>query len=268
MKNWNFRGKVITLDHPLIMGILNLSPESFSGDGNGDAISRAMTLVEQGADIIDVGGCSTAPHHKKLVSEEEELERVIPIVKALKGKISVPISVDTFRPKVAKAVAELGADIINDVSGIINPEMASVVKEFNCGWVVTHTADITCDDSVSQVKNDLENMVKDAVKLGVPQANICIDPGIGFNKDNRISGQLIKNTHVLATLPYPLLVGLSRKRIIGELSGIENANDRDIPSLLANMYCVKKGADIIRVHNVDMTATGFDTIFNLERFNG
>jgi len=259
MKNWNFRGKVFTLDHPLIMGILNLSPESFSGDGNGDAISRAMTLVEQGADIIDVGGCSTAPHHKEFVSEETELSRVLPVVKQLIGKISVPVSVDTFRPNVARAVAELGVHIINDVSGIINPEMAKVIKVFDCGWVVTHTADIVGENVATEVKDTLERMVKDAENSGVPTNNICIDLGIGFNKENKVSAHIIRDIEKISTLPYPLMVGLSRKRVIGEYSGIEDAEKRDIPSLAANAYCAERGGNIFRVHNVKITAEFFNT---------
>ncbi len=259
MKKWCFRGGCVDFDRPFIMGILNISPDSFSGDGGGDVISRALCLIEQGADIIDIGGCSTAPHHKELASEDVELARVLPVVKALVGNISVPISVDTFRPNVARAVAEIGADIINDVSGIINPEMAEVVKEFDCGWVITHTANIVSDDAAIEVRNTLNKMVADAIELGVAKNNICIDLGIGFNKENRISAEIIKDIEKLSTLPYPLMVGLSRKRVIGEYSGIQDAEQRDIPSLAANAYCAEKGGNIFRVHNVEITSQYFNT---------
>lgn len=266
MKSWNFRGRTISFNRPCIMGILNLSPESFSGDGVGDALSRALAIIEQGADIIDIGGCSTAPHHKEFVSEETELSRLLPVVEVLIEKVSVPISVDTFRPKVAEAVAKLGAHIINDVSGVINPEMASVVKKFDCGWVITHTDDIVDGDAPSQVYSRLIEMANCARELGVNGENICVDLGIGFNKENQVSGQLIKRIEEFSSLPYPLLMGLSRKRIIGEISAIDSPEERDIPSLAANIYCVERGADIIRVHNVDITKKYFDAICNLERY--
>ena len=259
MKKWTFRGKVLELDRPIIMGILNISPESFSGDGGGDAISRANTLISQGADIIDVGGCSTAPHHKELVSEEVELARVLPVVKALIGNVSVPLSVDTFRPNVARAVAQLGADIINDVSGIINPEKAEVVKEFGCGWVITHTADIVTDNASVEVRDTLKKMAKDATDSSVPKDNICVDLGIGFNKENHVSADIIRDIEKISTLPYPLMVGLSRKRVIGEYSGIRNAEKRDVPSLAANAYCAERGGNIFRVHNVEITSQYFNT---------
>ncbi|MBR4282843.1 MAG: dihydropteroate synthase [Clostridia bacterium] len=259
MKKWCFRGGCINFNRPFIMGILNISPESFSGDGGGDAVSRALSLIEQGADIIDIGGCSTAPHHKEFVSEETELSRVLPVVKELVGKVSMPISVDTFRPNVARAVAEVGVEIINDVSGIINPEMAEVVKTFDCGWVITHTADIVGENTSAEVRDTLKKMVKDAENLGVPVNNICVDLGIGFNKENKVSAHIIRDIETISALPYPLMVGLSRKRVIGEYSGIENAEKRDIPSLAANAYCAQRGGNIFRVHNVEINAQYFNT---------
>ena len=259
MKKWCFRGGCMNFNRPFIMGILNISPESFSGDGGGDAVSRANILIEQGADIIDIGGCSTAPHHKEFVSEETELARVLPVVEALIGKVSVPISVDTFRPNVARAVAKLGVHIINDVSGIINPEMAEVVRKFNCGWVITHTADITTKDIATEVRDTLERMANDAVNLGVPKSNICVDLGIGFNKENDLSAEIIKDIEKISTLPYPLMVGLSRKRVIGEYSGIEVAEKRDVASLAANAYCAERGGNIFRVHNAQITSQFFNT---------
>lgn len=265
MKKWTFRGKSLKLDRPLIMGILNISPESFSGDVNNSPFERAMELIEQGSDIIDIGACSTAPNNP-LVSEEEELERLIPVVKQLTNKINIPLSVDTFRPSVARTVAQLGADIINDVGGVINPDTARVVREFDCGWVITHSDTIDDNNPASQVFARLQTMAKQAIEFGVPESNLCVDIGIGFNKENSVSGNLIKNTELFSKLPYPLLVGLSRKRIIGELSGISEPKNRDIPSLAANIYCAQNGADIIRVHNVDITFKSFNTLFNLERY--
>lgn len=243
-----------------VMGILNITPDSFSDGGlwfdSDKAIEHALQMIEDGADILDIGAQSTRPGHVE-ISPEEELKRLAPVLNALKGRVSVPISVDTYYPEVAEKVLNMGVQIINDVSGIFNPEMAEVVKNNNSGWIVMHTgggnADINADypDGVTKdVIKFYNDMMKQAEKIGISPARMCMDPGIGFGKTYKQNLQLIREVEKTLRSDCALLVGASRKRVIGEATGVTVAADRLAGNIAAHTAAIAGGCDIIRVHDV------------------
>ncbi len=246
---------------PLIMGILNITPDSFSdgGEFNGlsSALERLNKLYEEGADIIDVGACSTAPGNT-IVSVEEELQR-LEILPELVKKSKIPLSIDTFRPEVAKFALENGVTIINDESGIFNPVMADVVKEYNAGWVFMHTGgksskEVTEYENgvVEDVISFFADMKNKAFTFGINEDSLCFDCGIGFGKTRDDDIELLKNCKSLSEYS-PLLIGVSRKRVIGELTGEKNPKNRVAGSVAAAVCCAKNGASVLRVHDVKET---------------
>lgn len=245
-----------------IMGILNVTPDSFSDGGKYNTLSGALmhaeNMIKEGADIIDIGAVSTRPFSEK-VSAEEEWSRLEKILPEIKRNFSVPVSVDTFIPSVAEKCLDFGADIINDVSGVFSSDMAEIIKKYNCGWIVMHggvgvrkTEDIT--DFSDGIINDVNRFFSDAVKYaeekGISLNRLCLDAGFGFSKTNEQNLELLKNYEKLEKHSLPLLCALSRKRFIGELSGEEESSDRLFGTLSANITAVMKGADIVRVHDV------------------
>ena len=249
-------------DIPLVMGILNITPDSFSdgGEFNGlsSALERLNKLYEEGADIIDVGACSTAPDNT-IISVEEELKR-LEILPELVKNAKVPLSIDTFRPVVARYALENGVSIINDESGIFNSDMADVVKVHNAGWIFMHTGgksskEITeYDNGVTKdVLSFFSDMKKQAIDYGINEEKLCFDCGIGFGKSRDDDIVLLKNCKVLSQYS-PLLIGVSRKRVIGELTGEKNPKDRVAGSVAVAVCCAKSGAGVLRVHDVKETA--------------
>ena len=191
---WQIRNKVIDLSQPIVMGILNVTPDSFSDGGKfyseNNAIEHAAEMIEQGADIIDIGGESTRPGSES-VAETEEISRVVPIIRKISSEIFVPISIDTRKSKVARAALEAGASIVNDISALGDPEMANVVREFNAGVVLMHIHGepktmqknpLSNKNVVAVVKNQLQQRIDYAIKSGIEKSKIVIDPGIGFGK--------------------------------------------------------------------------------------
>ena len=248
---------------PLLMGILNVTPDSFSDGGKHfkieDAINHAKELIKQGVDIIDIGGESTRPYAEP-VSEEEELRRVIPVVKWCRDAAPQSlISIDTYKSNVAQLALIAGADMINDVSGLtMDPEMVKVAAKNNCPIVIMHNKGIPAtkparrgapvarpDDVIQEVYRWLEKQTDFAIKNGVKQDNIIIDPGIGFGKTPEEDYELIKNLQEFKSLGFPILVGPSRKSFIRKLFP-----DCDIKIKSKEMIklCIKNGADIVRVH--------------------
>jgi dihydropteroate synthase len=180
---WKCKNKEIEYGKDvLIMGIVNVTPDSFSDGGDhfspDDAVECAFKLIDDGADIIDIGAQSTRPGHIP-VSDKEEWERLEPVLKALNGKISVPVSIDTYYPYVAEKSLSLGADIINDVSGVINPDMAKIIKESGAGWVIMHNGAGSAED----IKNFFEASLAECKRLNIDKSQICLDMGIGFGKN-------------------------------------------------------------------------------------
>ncbi len=247
---------------PVIMGILNVTPDSFYDGGQAfslDAIiSKVNMLCAQGAHIIDIGACSTAPGNT-LASEEEELSRVKQFLPCVLEHSTVPVSIDTFRPAVAEYAASLGVHIINDESGCFKAEMAEVIKNYGCGWIFMHTGNSSSDDAVSynrgvvsDVLSFFSKMRKKAVDFGIPSECLCYDCGIGFGKSREDDIALLASCDVLTRFS-PLLVGASRKRVIGELTGATDPSQRLEGSVAVARLLAEDGVDILRVHDVKET---------------
>ena len=245
----------------LIMGILNITPDSFSdgGEFNGlsSALERLNKLYEEGADIVDIGACSTAPDNT-IISVEEELKR-LEILPQLVRNAKVPLSIDTFRPEVARFALENGVSIINDESGFFNPDMAKIVKEYNAGWIFMHTGGKSSKEATNYKNGVVEDVVSffddiknKALTFGVNEDSLCYDCGIGFGKIRDDDIELLKNCKTLSEFS-PLLIGVSRKRVIGELTGAKNPKDRVAGSVAAAVCCAQNGAGVLRVHDVKET---------------
>ncbi len=230
-----------------IMGILNVTPDSFSDGGKymslEKAVQRAFEIENLGADIIDIGGQSTRPGFK-LVSPEEEWSRLSELLCQIKDKLHIPISIDTFYPKVAKKAIQFGASIINDVTGFENPEMLEVISESEAGAVLMH-----CSRD-GDIKQFFENKIKVAEEYGISRERICLDPGIGFNKTRPQDRWIINYLKCLKIENMPMLVGVSRKRVIAEFCDYGDNCARLPGTVAANTLAISQGADIIRVHDV------------------
>lgn len=231
----------------LVMGILNITPDSFSDGGKYNsvncAIERALKIQNEGADILDIGGQSTRPGFIK-ISPEEEFKRLEEVLLSLRGKIKIPISIDTFYPEVAEKCMCLGAEIINDVSGTTNKEMISIAKNHKCGLVITH------NENNINIKNFFKNKLDECLELGLEKDYLCFDPGIGFSKNQNQDAYIIRNLKNLRLESNPILVGLSRKRVIGINCGNPPPEERIFGTIAANTLCINQGANIIRVHDV------------------
>ncbi len=247
---------------PYIMGILNVTPDSFSDGGRyfslTDALKQTEKMIEDGADVIDVGAVSTRPFSEK-VDEAEEWNRLKLIVPEIIKNFNIPVSVDTFTPAVAERCLYEGADIINDVSGIFMSQMADVIKRYNCGWVIMHGGvmlrrseeEIEYSTSVVDDVNSFFSEMLDRIKeQGIEKNRICLDAGFGFSKNTAQNIELLESFDEIDNHGLLLLCALSRKRFIGEMSGEKDAEKRDNATLEANLKAIKKGADMIRVHNV------------------
>ncbi len=246
----------------LIMGILNYTPDSFS-DGNSffspeTALERALLMEKQGADIIDIGAVSTRPG-AEIADEKAELSRLHEVLPAIKGRLSVPFSVDTFRPECAAYALEQGASIINDVSGVFNYDMVSLVKEYKAAYIVTHNpcgADSAArypEGVITAVKAFFDDCLRLADKYGLPRENLCLDPGFGFGKSRDDDYEIVRNMRALKIKGVALLAGASRKRMTN-ISGSDSPAERDAATAAIHTLCTAGGADIIRVHNVETAA--------------
>lgn len=233
----------------IIMGIVNVTPDSFSDGGNfydeNDAINHALELVSDGADILDFGAQSTRPGYTE-VTPEEELRRLEPVIKAVRAKTDVLISVDTYFPQVAEKVIEWGVDIINDVSGVFNEKMANIVKNTGAGWIIMHST----AGAVEEVADFFAEMAEKCKSFGIDQKQICFDMGIGFGKDRQQDLSLLSNVPKYKKNGYPLLLGTSRKRVIGEFSNQKSPQNRVFGNIAADTACILGGVDIIRIHDV------------------
>ncbi|MFR5876647.1 MAG: dihydropteroate synthase [Eubacterium sp.] len=262
---WNCKNKKIKYgEKVLIMGIVNVTPDSFSDGGSWfgaeSAVAHALDLVEQGADIIDFGAQSTRPGYEE-ISPEEEWARLEPVLKEIKGKINVPVSVDTYFPYVAENALNCGADIINDVSGIITEKMAEIVKNSRCGWILMHNG----EGGSAEVKKFFKYAVSECRKYGIDKSQLCLDMGIGFGKDYEQNLDLIANIPAYKLDGYPLLLGTSRKRVIGQSSGQTIAGERVYGNIAADTAAILGGADIIRLHDVKNEKQGILTAQELKR---
>jgi dihydropteroate synthase len=262
MLSWHLRDRVLPIGlRPLVMGIVNVTPDSFSDGGkfldHTAAIDHALKLVADGADILDVGGESTRPGATP-VPAEEEVRRVLPVVRELARRVPTPLSIDTMKPEVARACLEAGAHIVNDVSGFRDPQMIAAAKEFRAGCVAMHmqgtpeTMQLAprYDDVVTEVTAYLEERLRALGEAGIPSEFVCCDPGVGFGKLHEHNMALLGNLEAVASLGRPVCLGVSRKGFIGVLCGRDRAS-RDPGSLaLACFAAARRAAHVLRVHDV------------------
>ena len=249
---------IVKKQRPLVMGILNVTPDSFFETGKSffaeSAFNHALKLESDGADIIDIGGCSTSPG-KSFASYEEELSRLKTVLPLIPDTVKIPVSVDTFRPEIAKFALENGVAVVNDESGVFSEEMASVVKEYNASWIFMHTGNKTSSDSreykngvVSDILEFFKTMKEQALAFGISEDKLCFDYGIGFGKTREDELTLLKNTSAFSDFK-PLLVGVSNKRVVGEATGRE-VDNRLFGTVSAESIALYSGAGVIRTHNV------------------
>ncbi|OTG61345.1 dihydropteroate synthase [Acinetobacter sp. ANC 4204] len=250
----------LDLSVPQVMGILNVTPDSFSdgGEHNGkvQAIAHAKQMIADGATVIDVGGESTRPG-ASVVEVEEEIRRVVPVVEAL-AELDVVISIDTSQPEVIRAAVAAGAHIWNDVRALTRPKALETAAELNIPVIIMHMRGEPTtmngldhyDDVTQDVITELSQRVDDALKAGVRPENIMIDPGFGFAKNAKQNLKLLKEFHQLNQLGYPILSALSRKRFIGEALGGADARQRAVGSVAGHLMSIQQGASMVRAHDV------------------
>ncbi len=261
---FNCRGYSIDLSKKTcIMGILNITPDSFSDGGLffgiDAALSRAMKIADEGADIIDIGGESTRPG-SCAVSAEEELSRIIPAIKKIRHKIKIPISVDTYKPEVAEVALEEGASIVNDITGLKDERMAKIVKKFNAGVIIMHIRGTPATiqksprykDLLGEIIKRLKRGIGCARSAGIKRSSIVIDPGIGFGKTVSHNLAILRNLDKLRKLGFPVLIGASRKSFIGKIL-CADAGERLYGSLGVAALAIAGGASILRAHDVKET---------------
>lgn len=251
-------------ERTLVMGIVNVTPDSFADGGRfasvADAVAHGRRLVDEGADLLDVGGESTRPGAEPVDAAEEE-RRVVPVVAGL-ADLGVPVSVDTMKPAVARAALAAGATVVNDVSGARDPAMFDVVREAGAGLVLMHMrgeprtmqASPAYGDVVGEVRTHLRERVEAALFAGLAPEQLAVDPGIGFGKDLRHNLLLLRDLAALADIGRPVLVGPSRKRFIGTLLGDLPVEDRLEGTAGAVAWLAAVGADVVRVHDVGAMA--------------
>lgn len=276
MKKFRFaNGEFCLNGKGLIMGVLNVTPDSFSDGGEffrtEDAVCHAKKMFSEGADIIDIGAMSTRPGSTP-VTYIEEIKRLEPVLKELSTSGNYVISVDTVNPKTADFVLSHGADIINDVSGCFNEEMAAVVKKHSAGWIMTHTGVVPSgsvvdypDGVVSSVKEFFHEFLCACEKFGINKEYICLDPGFGFAKTTGDNIELLKNLEKLVRPDVAFLTALSRKRFIGAITDTPDASRRLAGTLTADIIALMKGSDIVRVHDVAETRQSiavYNSIYN------
>lgn len=241
--------------HTYIMGILNVTPDSFSDGGRYDsvneALKRARQMVMEGADLIDVGGESTRPGYEK-ISDEEEIERVVPVIEAIKRHMDIPVSVDTYKASVAKAALKAGADLVNDIWGLkYDPEMAHVIAESGAACCLMHnreTADY--ENFIEDCLNDLKESIQIAKAAGIRDDKIILDPGVGFGKTYEQNLQVLKHLDKFKSLGYPVLLGTSRKSVIGLTLDLPT-EERLEGTLATTVMGVMAGMSFVRVHDVE-----------------
>ena len=260
------------MDRLKVMGILNTTPDSFSDGGRYNtveaAVQRAKEMVKEGVDIIDVGGYSTRPGGYTEISVDTEIERTVPVVKAIRqAGITVDISVDTFRSEVARAVLEAGATMINDQwRGLYDEKILDVVAEFDAPIFLMHNNEhASYNDVVLDMIKELEESANKALAKGVKKENIWLDPGIGFVKSREEDITVMRNLKALVDTGYPILLATSRKRMVKKLIGYEtDADERDAATLATTIMGIEAGVKAVRVHNVKMNRQGADVFMKLK----
>lgn len=275
--NLNWSGHSLNLDQRThVMGILNITPDSFSDGGHylelDKAVEHGIKMAREGADIIDVGGESTRPYSKQ-ISVDEELDRVIPVIKALSKEVSIPISIDTYRAKVAGESLRAGASIINDISALrFDPDMASIAAGAGVPLILMHMKGApkdmqenpVYDDVIAEITCFLQQAIGAAVKAGVKEDLIIIDPGIGFGKTFDHNLQILRGIDKFLGLNRPVLLGASNKAFIGHILDA-GPRQRDTGSMAAISYGVIKGVHMVRVHDVKKAVETVRVIDTIKR---
>ena len=265
----------LNLNRPHVMGIVNVTPDSFSDGGKfantNLAIEHALSLIEQGADILDIGGESTRPNAAP-VSLQEELDRVIPVIEGLVKQINIPLSIDTYTPQVMHAAIAAGASIVNDVRALQESGAVQVVAASNAGVCLMHmqgtpqTMQINpqYNDVVAEVKAFLQQRLEVCVEAGIVKNRILLDPGFGFGKTRAHNISLIQHLASFASLGQPLLVGLSRKSVLGQVTG-NDVDARLYASVAASVISAMVGAKILRVHDVKATVEALKVVTAIQQ---
>lgn len=272
--SWRLRRSELMLDRPRILGIVNVTPDSFSDGGAflapDAAIAHAERLVAEGADVLDVGGESTRPQGAAPVSVDEELRRVMPVIEGIRSRLpAVPVSVDTVKATVAEAALDAGAEIVNDVSGLrLDPRMAELCAARGAAVIIMHSRGGVSDmatfahavyaDVVSDVLEELGAQLRVAEQAGVAADRIAVDPGIGFAKRSEQSLAVLAALPRLAAMGHPVVVGVSRKRFIGEITGERAPHERVHGTTGANVVALTRGARVFRVHDVRAAREALD----------
>ena len=277
MKKFRFANGELCLEGKgLIMGILNVTPDSFSDGGEffrpEDAVCHAKKMISDGADIIDIGAMSTRPGSEP-VTYEEEIRRLAPVLTGLRSFCDAVISVDTVNPQTADFALSHGADIVNDVSGHFNEEMAAVVKKHNAGWIMTHTGAVESgcvidypDGVVSAIREFFDSFICNCEQFGINKDYLCLDPGFGFAKTTEDNIEMLRNLDKLIRPDIAFLTALSRKRFIGAITDDPDAGNRLAGTLTADIIALMKGTDFVRVHDVLGTRQSFalyNSIYNI-----
>jgi dihydropteroate synthase len=266
-------GRQLSLSHPLVMGVLNVTPDSFSDGGQYHsperALARAHQMVQEGADIIDIGGESSRPGSIEVTAEEEQ-RRVLPIIKQLASEIETPISIDTCRASTARAALEAGAVIVNDISALrFDPEMATLVAKSGSPVILMHMQGTPrimqvsphYDDCVEEIAAFFGERIRFCTDSGIDRNKIILDPGIGFGKRLSDNLAILSNLTSLRRFGLPLMVGASRKSFIAMLAESSEAPDQRLGgSIAAAVAAVQNGADIVRVHDVSQTVEALRVI--------
>lgn len=243
-----------TSNHTYIMGILNVTPDSFSDGGKFQdmdaALYHAKEMVNDGADILDVGGESTRPGHTQ-ITEQEEIERVVPVIERLKQEFDVPVSIDTYKSVVAESALKAGADLVNDIWGLKYDEhMASLISRYQAACCLMHNRhEAIYQDFLPDFLNDMRDTICLAKNAGIPDDKIILDPGVGFGKNYEMNLEIIREVGQMQQLGYPILLGTSRKSVIGMTLDLPS-NQREEGTLATTVYGMTKGCAFVRVHDV------------------
>lgn len=263
-KNFDFTGP-----DAYIMGILNVTPDSFSDGGKWNDMNRALTHVEDmladGCAILDIGGESTRPGHVQ-ISVDEECSRIIPIIEAVKARFDVPISIDCYRAGTARAAIDAGAHLVNDIWGLkYDPDMAPLIAETGVAYCLMHNDETPQYTNYPQdIWDDIQKQVDLALAAGCQKDQLILDPGVGFAKTRPEDAEVIHRLDELVALGYPVLLGTSRKRLLGSIVD-RPAPDRDLATAATTVYGYLKGARIFRVHNVKANKEALDVAMAIER---
>ena len=243
-----------TKHHTYVMGILNVTPDSFSDGGRfntlDSALRHAEEMVSDGADILDVGGESTRPGHTQ-ITDEEEIERVVPVIRILKSHFDIPVSIDTYKSTVARAALEAGADLVNDIWGFkYDPHMAKLTAEYQAACCLMHNRNAAeYQNFLEDFMNDMQECIRIAKEAGIPDDKIILDPGVGFGKNYEMNLEIIQKVGKMQELGYPVLLGTSRKSVIGLTLDLPS-DQREEGTRATTVYGMLNGCSFVRVHDV------------------